>query len=65
MHIENKCVWDTQHVGFLNASIKSTLEEEVYVKITAMFSDGNSNIEETAVIKLNKSLYGIVQAPRT
>ena len=51
--------------GFLNTFIQATLEEEVYVKIPAIFSDVNSNIEETAVIKLKKSLYGIVQAPRT
>ena len=40
-------------------------EEEVYVKIPAMLSDKNKSSEETVVLKLSNSIYGLVQAPST
>ena len=52
-------------VDFLNTFIKTTLEGEGYVKIPAMFSDKNLNSEETVLLKLNKSLYRLVQDPCT
>ena len=57
--------WATWQVYFLNVFIQATLEEEVYVEMPAIFSDKNTNSEETFVLKLSKSLYGLVQAPRT
>ena len=57
--------WSTLRVDFLNAFIKDIPKDIFYVKLPAMSSDKNENSEETVVLKLSKSLYGMFQAPRT
>jgi hypothetical protein len=52
-------------VSFSNAFVQATLEEEVYLGMPAMFADANLVGDEATVLKLNKSLYGLVQAPRS
>jgi len=50
----------TRLVGFTNACAQAKLKETVYVKLPQMYEsiDGSD-----AVLKLNKSLYGLVQVP--
>ena len=58
--------WSTRQVDFSNAFVQATLEEEVYVELPAIFRDENENVSNDGVVlKLNKSLYGLVQAPRS
>ena len=58
--------WSTRQVDFLDAFVQATLEEEVYVELPAIFRDENENVSNDGVVlKLNKSLYGLVQAPRS
>ena len=65
MHIAAQHGWATQKFYFSNAFVKDALKEEVYVEMPDMFSYKNANSEETVVLKLCKSLYRLVQAPRT
>ena len=58
--------WATRKVDFSNAFVQVRLKEEVYLELPAMFSDENQNSTDAGfVLKLNKSLYGLVQAPRS
>ena len=52
--------WKTRQVDFSNAFVQAELKEDVYVTLPAMFADEN---ETDVVMKLNRSLYGLVQAP--
>lgn len=54
--------WITKQVDFTNAFVHADLTEEVYVDPPEMFACGNSS--QDVVLKLDKSLYGLVQAPR-
>ena len=54
--------WYTRQVDFSNAFVQADIEEEVYVTLPALFKDDSQ--EEDMVLKLNKTLYGLVQAPR-
>jgi hypothetical protein len=48
------------------AHFQAPLDDEVYVEVPEMFCDNNNNSNtDGVVLKLNKSLYGLVQAPRT
>jgi len=53
--------WATKQVDFSNAFVQATLKEEVYVSLPATFGDDQGN--KNSVLKLNKSLYGLVQSP--
>jgi hypothetical protein len=58
--------WATRHTDFSNAFVQATLAEEVYVELPEMFRDEHENgSKDGVVLKLHKSLYGLVQAPRT
>ena len=58
--------WSTRKVDFSNAFVQDTLEKEVYVELPAMFSVKNENgSNDGVVLKQNKSLYGLVQTPRS
>jgi hypothetical protein len=51
-------------VDFSNAFVQAELKEEVYVELPEMFQDEqNHGSKNGVVLKLNKSLYGLVQAP--
>ena len=65
INITSQLVWATRKVYFSNGFFQDTLREEVYVEMPVMFSENNENSEETVVIKLGKSLYGLVHAPHT
>jgi hypothetical protein len=56
--------WATRQVDFSNAFVQAELKEEVYVELPEMFRDEhNHGSKDGVVLKLNKSLYGLVQAP--
>jgi hypothetical protein len=56
--------WATRQVDFSNAFVQATLKEEVYVELPEMFRDENNHGNKDGIcLKLNKSLYGLVQAP--
>jgi hypothetical protein len=59
--------WATRQVNFSNAFIQAELKElkeEVYVELPEMFCDDqNQGNKDRVVLKLNKLLYGLVQAP--
>ena len=51
---------DTRQVDYVNAFAQADLEEEVYIELPCGYGHDN---EEDCVLRLNKSLYGMVQAP--
>ena len=55
----------TVQVDYTNAFAQAPIKEEVYIKIPIGFESTNKIGEEEIVLKLQKSLYGLVQAPRT
>ena len=58
--------WATRQVDFSNAFVQADLEEEVYLELPEMFRDENNHGgSDGVVLKLHKSLYGLVQAPRS
>ena len=66
MNIAIQRGWATRQVDFSNAFVQARLKEEVYLELPAMFSEENQNsTDEGVVLKLKKSLYGLVQAPRS
>ena len=53
--------WATRQVDFSNAFIQAELTEEVFVELPEMFRDEqNHSNKDGVVLKLNKSLYGLV-----
>ena len=62
MRLALKEDWKTRQVDFQNAFAQAPLKENVYIKLPPMF-DGEDSSD--IVLKLNKSLYGLVQAPLT
>jgi hypothetical protein len=54
--------WATRQVDYTNAFAQATLKEEVYLERPRMFSPKN---RKDTILKLNKSLYGLRQSPRT
>jgi hypothetical protein len=66
MNIAVQRGWATRQVDFSNAFVQATSEEEVYLEVLpAMFGDENNHNNESVVLKLKRSLYGLVQAPRS
>ncbi len=63
--LTTKFGWKTRQVDFSNAFVQAKLKEQVYMKVPAMFVDSERGPDEEVVLKLNKSLYGLVQAPKT
>jgi histone deacetylase 1/2 len=56
--------WATRQVDFLNTFVQAELKDEVYVELPEMFRDKqNHGRKDGIVLKLNKLLYGLVQAP--
>jgi len=47
-------------VDFTNAFAQATLKEEVYIELPKGYEPSHGN---NIVLKLNKSIYGLVQAP--
>lgn len=56
--------WKTKQIDFSNAFVQSNLNEKVYLSLPPGFVDSDGTRKDT-VLKLRKSLYGLVQAPMT
>ena len=55
--------WQTRQVDFSNAFVQATLKEDVYISMPKHFETEEGLTSQEAVLKLNKSLYRLVQAP--
>jgi hypothetical protein len=55
--------WATRQVDFSNAFVQADLKEDVYISLPACFDSDEGISRSDVVMKLNKSLYGLVQAP--
>jgi hypothetical protein len=56
--------WKMRQIDFGNAFVQSYLEEDVYLTLPPGFTGEHGDRKER-VLKLKKSLYGLVQAPKT
>ena len=56
--------WVTKQIDFSNAFVQATLDKDVYVSLPPMFDDGTGLDSKTLCLKLNKSLYGMREAPK-
>ena len=55
--------WASRQVDFSNAYVQADLEEDIYIEMPAYFTD-STDPGKHLVLKLDKSLYGLVQAPK-
>jgi hypothetical protein len=55
--------WATRQVDFSNAFVQATLKEEVYIALPDHFETDEGYQRGEVLLKLDKSLYGLVQAP--
>ena len=56
--------WVTKQVDFSNAFVQATLKEDVYVSLPEGFEmEEGEDPSNSYALKLNKSLYGLVQSP--
>ena len=55
--------WSTRQVDFSNAFVQAKLNEDVYISLPSMFHGPNGEGNDEIALKLNRSLYGLVQAP--
>jgi len=60
--LQRKCV--TKQVNFSNAFVQAPLEKNVYVSLPPMFNDASGLDPKSLCLKLNKSLYGMREAPK-
>ena len=56
--------WVTKQIDFTNAFVHAPINHDVYVQLPAMFGDTSGIENQTLCSKLNKSLYGLKDAPR-
>ena len=52
--------WKTRQVDFSNAFVQAKLKEDVYISLPAMFKGPQGEGNDKVVLKLNRSLYGLV-----
>ena len=55
--------WKTKQVDFSNAFVQAKLDKDVFIGLPPMFSGPNAEDRKDVVLKLNRSLYGLVDAP--
>ena len=56
--------WITKQIDFSNAFVQAPLNKDVYVALPAMFQDSSGQDPRLLCLKLNKSLYGMREAPK-
>ena len=56
--------WKIEQIDFSNAFVQAEMKRDVYVSIPAMFGDFISIPSTELCLKLNKSLYGLREAPK-
>ena len=55
--------WKSKQVDFSNAFVQADLYEDVYMSLPSGFVGPNGEDRKGVILKLKKSLYGLVQAP--
>ena len=55
--------WSTRQVDFSNAFVQADLTEDVFINVPSHFENDDGLTSKDVVLKLNKSLCGLVQAP--
>ena len=56
--------WTINQVDFDNAFVQAPLDKDVYIELPPMFQDESWMDKKEVCLKLKKSLYGMVDAPR-
>ena len=56
--------WDAKLVGIDNAFLNGELEHEIYMNIPEGYAECVEQFEENDAVKLEKTIYGLVQAAR-
>jgi hypothetical protein len=56
--------WVTKQIDFSNAFVQAPLHKDVYVTLPALFQDASGIDPKLLCLKLNKSLYGMREAPK-
>ena len=59
-----QCKWITKQIDFSNAFVQAPLDKDVYVSLPAMFQEPSGVDPKLLCLKLNKSLYGMHEAPK-
>ena len=57
--------WNTRQIDFTNAFAHAPLAEDVHVSMSAMDYDDSGLPNEEFVLKLNRTLCGLCQSPRS
>ena len=55
--------WDTRQANFSNAFVQATLVEYIYLALPSYYESDTGKDRANMSMKLNKSLYGLVQDP--
>jgi Reverse transcriptase (RNA-dependent DNA polymerase) len=55
--------WESRQIDFSNAFVQSRIDDDIYIRVPPMFEPDENQGDQDVVMKLNKSLYGLVQAP--
>ena len=56
--------WDARIVDIDNAFLKGELEHEIYMTIPEGYGECVEQFEENEALKIEKAIYGLVQAAR-
>ena len=56
--------WKTKQIDFSNAFVHAPINRDVYVALPMLFNDSNGIDSKELCLKLNKSLYGLKDAPK-
>ena len=56
--------WKTKQIDFANAFVHAPIDRDVFVSLPAMFGDTSGIDDKELCLKLNKSLYGLKDAPQ-
>ena len=56
--------WDIKQIDFSNAFVQAPMERDVYISLPQLFTDLNGIPASQLCMKLNKSLYGLREAPK-
>ena len=56
--------WDIKQIDFSNAFVQAPMERDVYISLPQLFTSYNGTPASELCMKLNKSLYGLREAPK-
>jgi Reverse transcriptase (RNA-dependent DNA polymerase) len=50
-------------IDFSNTFVQSSIDDDIYIRVPPMFEPDKKEGDQEVILKLNQSLYGLVQAP--